>query len=296
MGGLDKDAYKAIDEVVDEKTFNAIAKTQDVLDLSIADPYAKLLSKLGDVNIIEKIAGKIPKDKLSDFIKDLESADFSNLIIKNLDMADAWTIFKNAELEILARNPLQLQKFNDLVKNNQLGLELKGFEDLLLAPKVKGLRWDNPDGVLDAIKRASDAKIDFLSINHKNFPEAGSDNFVLKNAKQYQTEASGDAALSFNKGGVSFDDVASDGKLVDRKWGHGKSIFDEERGVINESRAQSLLDQAQRQMNAVGGDASKIRWEISTPEGLAGIKNLFLNNNIEIEVVHKAQMTIIGKL
>jgi hypothetical protein len=129
-----------------------------------------------------------------------------------------------------------------------------------------------------------------LSIDHKKFPGPanGTDNFVLKNAKQFQGEASGDAALSFNKGGVSFDNVTADGKLVDRKYGHGSSIFDEDGGVINENRAQSLLSQAQRQLDAVGGDASKLRWEISTEAGANGIKSLFIQNNIQIEVIEVA--------
>jgi hypothetical protein len=115
------------------------------------------------------------------------------------------------------------------------------------------LKWDNPDKVLDAVKKASDADIPGLSVSHKKFPGPanGTDNFVLKNAKQYQGEASGDAALSFNKGGVSFDDVAPDGKLVDRKYGHGSSIFDEDGGVLNEERANSIIEQARRQLNAV---------------------------------------------
>ena len=53
-----------------------------------------------------------------------------------------------------------------------------------------------------------------------------------------------------------------------------------------------ILKQAQRQLDAVGGDASKLRWEISTPEGAKGIEELFLNNNIDIEVKHVEQLFI----
>ena len=220
-------------------------------------------------------------------------------------MVEAWSSFKKVGLDDLAKNPVQLQKFDDLVKSNNLGLDAKGLEDLLSAPKAKGLAWDNPDGVLDAVKRASDGNISDLSISHKKFPESGSDNFVLKNAKQYQAEASGDAALSFNKGGVSFDDIAPDGKLVDRKYGHSSSIFDKVEDdlltvyeVKNQSRAQSILDQAQRQLNAVGGDGSKLRWEISTADGAGGIKQLFEANSgaisgiADIEVINVAQKVI----
>ncbi|MFQ3575697.1 MAG: hypothetical protein SNJ77_04605 [Cytophagales bacterium] len=121
----------------------------------------------------------------------------------------------------------------------------------------------------------------------------------MKNAKQYQKEASGDAALSFNKGGVSFDDVAPDGKLVDRKWGHGNSVFDIDGTVINDVRANSILDQARRQLSAVGGDGTKLRWEISTKTGTDGIEQLFFDNSAlipgidKIEVVYVAQKTII---
>jgi len=69
LGGLDKDAYKAIDEVVDEKTFNAIAKTQEKLDLSIADEYARLLVQIGDNQKLSLMASSL---NLTDLKKALQ--------------------------------------------------------------------------------------------------------------------------------------------------------------------------------------------------------------------------------
>ncbi len=255
---------------------------------------------------LERIRTSNPDMDIASFKADFgNDLDILTKFEKGELSVDSWNSFKKAGLDDLARNPIQLQKFDDLVKSNKLGLDAKGLEDLLSAPKAKGLKWDNPDGVLDAVKRASDKNISGLSISHKKFPEAGSDNFVLKNAKQYQAEASGDAALSFNKGGVSFDDIASDGKLVDRKYGHSSSIFDKVDDdlltiyeVKNQSRAQSILDQAQRQLNAVGGDGAKLRWEISTSDGAGGIKQLFeanagaISGIADIEVIYVAQKVI----
>ena len=63
----------------------------------------------------------------------------------------------------------------------------------------------------------------------------------------------------------------------------GNSVFDKVEDdllgtvydVTNTSRAKSMLAQAQRQLNAVGGDGTKLRWEISTETGAGGIKQLF---------------------
>jgi hypothetical protein len=220
-------------------------------------------------------------------------------------LAKAWNKLENAQLDVLRKDVTQLQKFDNIVKGNNLGLDADGLGDLLKAPTTKidaatGLpqKWDNPDKVLDAVKRTSDANVPGVSIDHKKFPAPadGTDNFVLKNAKQFQAEASGDAALSFNKSGVSFDNVAADGKLVDRKYGHGSSIFDEDGGVVNETRAQSLLNQAQRQLDAVGGDGSKIRWEISTETGATGIKQLFLNSADEIPGISNIEVVFVQQL
>ncbi|MBB6461899.1 hypothetical protein [Flammeovirga kamogawensis] len=158
---------------------------------------------------------------------------------------------------------------------------------------------------MDAVKRGSDADINGLSISHKKFPapSEGNESFVLKNAKQYQKEASGDAALSFDKGGTSWDNVDVNGKLGDRKYGHGASMFkevDDDFGekiieITNNSRATSSLDQAARQVNAAGGKS--IKWEISTDLGAKGLKQIFSQSNNPliraIEVVHLPQVTII---
>jgi len=114
---------------------------------------------------------------------------------------------------------------------------------------------------------------------------------VLKNAKKYQKEASGDAALSFDKGGRSFDNVTPDGKLIDRKYGHGDSVFNPDGTIKNRSRANSILDQDRAQINAA--DGTPIKWEISTELGAKGLRDLFDSQDIDIEVIYIAQQTII---
>jgi len=223
---------------------------------------------------------------------------------------DAWSSFKKVGLDDLAKNPIQLQKFDDLVKSNNLGLDAKGLEDLLSSPKAKGLTWDNPDGVLDAVKRASDGNISDLNISHKKFPvpKDGSSSYVLDQAKKYQgnpkfegdrlLSGSGDANLSFDYNGVSFDNVV-DGKLIDNKYGHGSSIFKEtdelyseipglddfveESGKVtikNQKRVNSIITQANRQLEAVAGSNIPIEWHISTDLGARGISQVFKEQGI----------------
>ena len=231
------------------------------------------------------------KNLVKKFDQDLADTDFAKAIAENSELVNHWNSFKKAGLDDLARNPVQLQKFDDLVKSNNLGLDAKGLEDLLSArTATKNLPWEHPDKVLDAVKRASDSNIDGVSI--KGFPEPadGNTSFILKNAKQYQREASGDAFLSFDKNGVSFDNVDEAGKLIDRKWGHN-SIFDDAGNIANQNRANSLLEQANRQLNAA--DGTPIKWEISTSKGAEDIQDFFELNNIDIEVVHKVQQTIL---
>jgi len=185
---------------------------------------------------------------------------------------------------------------------------LKKLDDLLNAPKLKqqAQAWDNLESVFDALKRAEDKNIAGISLKHKKFPasaDEGSSAYILKNAKQYQQEASGDAALSFEKGGVSWDNLDEAGKLVDRKYGHGNSIFQEtDNGVgkkiisvKNKSRERSIIAQARSQVTAAGG--TPIKWEISTDLGARGIRELFsesANSLIRnIEVVHVPQVTVI---
>jgi TANFOR domain-containing protein len=285
-----KKVFQGMKKFIDEGKWGTFTKTLKVVD-DLPSPVRDRISTLSN-------------EQKALFFEDLDRVPDLVNYFDEVDKVDSWSSFKKVGLDDLAKNPVQLQKFDDLVKSNNLGLDAKGLEDLLSAPKAKGLTWDNPDGVLDAVKRASDGNISDLSISHKKFPESGSDNFVLRNAKQYQAEASGDAALCFNKGGVSFDDIAPDGKLVDRKYGHSSSIFDKvDDGfetvyeVVNKNRAQSLIDQAKRQLDAVGGDGSKLRWEISTQDGANGIRDLFKSGDAldqapginQIQIVYEAQ-------
>jgi len=181
--------------------------------------------------------------------------------------------------------------------------KLQKLEDVLNAPVLKNQEWKNLERVFDAFKKAESKGV---SIGHKKFPaidDEGSGSFVLKNAKQFQAEASGDAALSFEKAGVSFDNLDDAGKLIDRKYGHGASIFNEVDdgfgnkiiSVINDTRRQSILKQAKSQIDAASG--TPIKWEISTELGAKGIRQLFdlpINSAMKnIEVVYVPQIKII---
>ena len=186
-----------------------------------------------------------------------------------------------------------LQKFDDIVKDNNLNLNSNSLEELLNARTItNNLPWEHPDKVLDAVKRASDGNIDAVTIKGFPTPSEGNTSFILANAKQYQLEASGDALLSFEKGGRSFDNVTPDGKLIDRKYGHGSSVFNPDLSIKNQSRVDKIMQQATDQVAAANGQP--IRWEISTELGADGIQNLFDINNINIEVIHFAQQTIIN--
>ncbi len=248
-----------------------------------------------------------------DFVKDIDN--FGREIVGRPELVRAWDKVKHsldAGISAKARDVPFLQKFDDMVQNNNLDLDANGLQAVLNAAAVKGQKWDFPENILDAVKRASDGNIPGLSVSHKKFPQSSSgSSYVLDNAKQFQRESSAginDANLSFDLNGTSFDDVAHDGKLIDRKFGHSSSIFDRVDtdlevvyNVTNQNRAQSLMEQAYRQVTAAGGDGAKIRWEISTQDGAGGISQLFndpLNYNQfpgiqNIDVIHVAQQTII---
>lgn len=125
---------------------------------------------------------------------------------------------------------------------------------------------------------------------------------MLDNAKKYQgtpirnadgklISGSGDANLSFEYNGTSFDNVI-DGKLIDNKFGHGSSVFKESDDMFsefidevndldnitikNQNRAEAILNQAKRQIDAVGGKV-EIEWHVSTELGAKGIQKLFDN-------------------
>jgi len=195
-----------------------------------------------------------------------------------------------------------ISKLDNYIYSNPT--KLQKLEDVLNAPVLKNQQWDDLESVFDAFKKAESKGI---SVGHKKFPavdDEGSSSFVLKNAKQYQAEASGDAALSLEKAGTSWDNIDDTGKLIDRKYGHGASIFKEVDdgfggkiiSISNNTRAQSILDQAKRQVNAAGG--TSIKWEISTELGAKGIRYLFdLPANAalkNIDVVYVPQVKIIN--
>jgi len=96
LAGKDPDALKAVDEFIDEKNFNAIAKTQEVADIAVADVYAALLSKLGKPEIIEKVVSRLPKDKLADLIKDLDKADLAQLLAQKSELVEIWALTRKS--------------------------------------------------------------------------------------------------------------------------------------------------------------------------------------------------------
>ncbi|GAA4274607.1 hypothetical protein U6A24_16670 [Aquimarina gracilis] len=283
-----------------EKVGKRLNGNEDLSNVG-SDLFSSLKNKLG--NKLDDVQWQKFKADFGD------NADLLKEFDDSPDLVNTWRILFNLGDDVvpqaLRKDPNFLSKFDDVTKNNNLGLDTDGVGDLLSSPKLKGQAWESPDAVLDAVKRGSDANIDGLSISHKKFPipSEGNESFVLKNAKQYQKEASGDAALSFDKNGTSWDNIDANGKLVDRKYGHGASMFkqvDDGFGgkiieVTNKSRADASIAQAERQVSAAGG--KPIKWEISTELGAKGLRDLFDNspNSLiqAIEVVHVPQVTII---
>ncbi len=230
---------------------------------------------------------ELPSDVKDRFVRDLlENKPFRDLVREREEVVRAWEVMlgsPDAGVQTMSSDVEVLQKFDELLHNNQLGLDETGLAEILNSAGVKGQQWDFPQNVLDAVKRASDANIPGLRITHKKFPESqvGSSGGYLIPAKLYQADASGDANLSFEIGGRSFDNVSEDGTLIDRKFGYGQSIFDlieDDFGQVdlivkNDSRIISLLEQAKGQLNAAQGQS--IRWEISTSTGAMGIEQIF---------------------
>lgn len=132
---------------------------------------------------------------------------------------------------------------------------------------------------------------------------------MLDNAKKYQgtpirnadgklISGSGDANLSFEYNGTSFDNVI-DGKLIDNKFGHGGSVFKETDDMFsefidevndldnitikNQKRVTAILKQAERQIKAVDGKV-EIEWHVSTQLGAKGIQKLFNDKGFNIKV------------
>lgn len=79
--------------------------------------------------------------------------------------------------------------------------------------------------------------------------------------------------------------------MIDRKFGHNSVILDADGNIINERRIESLVEQANRQLNAANG--KPVRWEISSAQGAANLNQYFIDNGINISVVHVAQVTIL---
>jgi RHS repeat-associated protein len=124
-----------------------------------------------------------------------------------------------------------------------------------------------------------------IDIKTKRFPTNGS--WVLDQAKLYQKKFSGNADLSFELKGVSFD-AQNGSKLIDAKYGHGTSLFDaEDLTIKNKGRGNKLLDQARRQRDAIDGTGYTIEWHVSTQTGADGLSKMFRDNGIDwITVIH----------
>ncbi|WP_158728885.1 MULTISPECIES: hypothetical protein [unclassified Flavobacterium] len=264
---VDENGNKLLELDIDGEKVPAVVGTNEGLD-KIDDGVG--VNGVGKLGLLSKL------DNFLNLKKWVYSLD---------DLADSRLISKLEDY--ITANPTKLQKL----------------EAVLNAPVLKNQEWDNLEKVFDAFKKA-EAK--GLSVGHKKFPavdDEGSGSFVLKNAKQYQAEASGDAALSLEKASTSWDNIDDAGKLIDRKYGHGTSVFNQVDdgfggkiiSVKNQTRANSIIEQATRQVNAAGG--TQIKWEISTELGAKGIKKLFdESDNIllkNIEVVFIPQIKII---
>lgn len=278
------------------------------------------------ITTIEKLLSNLESQKdlenFSSFIADLKKSEGLDLLLhlgkiegeEVGSIVNSWRVVKRTNLGVnpktgieYALDPNFLENFSEITSKNYLGFTSKKLEDLLNLPSTKidaatGLpqKWDDPSAVLESIERAHNAGLNNMIVTHKKFPapKDGSEPFVLRNAKKYQSEASGDAGLSFEIGGVSFDNISDIGKHVDRKYGHS-AVFNADGSVKNQTRANSILDQAERQLNAVGGDGSKLLWEISSSGGSKGIERLFLENprNLpgleDIDVTHVIQKEVI---
>ncbi|ANE52825.1 Tox-REase-5 domain-containing protein [Flavisolibacter tropicus] len=154
--------------------------------------------------------------------------------------------------------------------------------------KLKELLKANPK-VFDAWERVAKADVEGLELKVKKFPVNSKRPDVYNAAKEYQKKFSGDADLSFDLDGVSFDDF-KDGVLLDAKFGYGKSVFiksidDFEEysiEVINKSLADKLIEQARRQLLVASKKGLKVEWRVSNRLAENGITELFtkeaLNN------------------
>lgn len=278
-----------------------------ILELSFTNSFASVC--LSKDNVVSRIDFSETAKSNPDFSKtdskenhifepsfhDIVSCPSVSCCVGYSELVEGWEVLhKSGVGDAVRKNITKLNELNGLLKKNNLGWQKADFENFLTRPTDKP--WDNVDEVITALKRTSDANIDGVTLSYKKFPQPkdGSYSYVLDQAKKYQggpgydnagniVKGSGDANLSFDYNGVSFDNLTTDGTFIDRKFGQGNSIFDKVASdfgefdivVKNDSRINSLLDQAKRQINAAGG--KPIRWEISTELGADGIKQVFSN-------------------
>ena len=279
----------------------------DAADLRIGD---QLQNDDGTWSTVVSV--EIKSEKFTAY--NLTVEDFNTYFVGQQGKSSAFWVH-NTCINVIKNDPVALAQMNSLAANNNLGLSYADITDLISKPFSKGQQWDNPKQVLVALERASRADIPGLEISHLKFPAGrdGNPNFVLDNAKKYQEEASGDAGISYdltapNGNKVSFDNIDDSGALIDRKYGHGTTIFRREvdadglSTVVphNTNRINSIRTQALRQIEAAGGNAANgftpttpIKWEISTEIGADGIRAFFEEEGIKIVVDFVEQVDIV---
>ncbi|XXF79945.1 Tox-REase-5 domain-containing protein [Myxococcaceae bacterium GXIMD 01537] len=115
-------------------------------------------------------------------------------------------------------------------------------------------------------------------------------------ARAYQEQISGRpyeeaywvGGVGRNSGGVKFDGF-KDGVLLEAKGpGYANKFLDDlnPKRWFEASGAKALVEQAQRQLRAVRGTGSRIRWHVAEDKTVEALKELFRANDIEgIEVV-----------
>lgn len=94
-----------------------------------------------------------------------------------------------------------------------------------------------------------------------------------------------DASQSFKLNGVKFDGITDSGVLLDAKSGMGNFVGKDGNFKNWFKGADSLIDQANRQLKAA--DGIKIQWHFENKKVMEATQKLFKKNDIEgIELIH----------
>ncbi|MBM6498162.1 hypothetical protein H9X54_002470 [Flavobacterium macrobrachii] len=105
-------------------------------------------------------------------------------------------------------------------------------------------------------------------------------------ASSFQKQITGvDASQSFKLNGVKFDGITDSGVLLDAKSGMGNFVGKDGNFKNWFKGADSLIDQANRQLKAA--DGIKIQWHFENKKVMEATQKLFKKNDIEgIELIH----------